>query len=66
MNPFGLPPPDTRCDLCTEPEYLFGLCYRHLKEKYVSEDHDQEPDDWTNDDQHNDPRHTPYSHQRPK
>ena len=46
-SPFGLPPLDTRCDLCAEPEYLNGFCYRHWKEKYevMSRDSDEdEPD----------------------
>ena len=59
--PFGLPPLDTRCDLCGEPEYLFGLCYRCAKAQYADED---EPDqyqegdgDEAEDHRLDDPRH---------
>ena len=45
MTPFGLPPLDTRCELCGEPEYLLGLCYEHLKAKYRDEDHDEDSAD---------------------
>ena len=47
-NPFGLPPLDTRCELCGEPEYLFGLCYRHAKAQWADED---EPDRYQNEDE---------------
>ena len=33
-----------RCDLCEETEYLFGLCYKHYREKgeYISRNHEEE------------------------
>jgi hypothetical protein len=55
MNPFGLPPLDTRCELCGEPEYLFGLCYSCCKNQYADED---KPDRHQNEDERlDDPRH---------